>query len=108
MDWRCRRYFAVRLPNTSQYMYNQYMKLIKSVPTVKIHPVKYNTTQKFPAISQSSFPDEIEARGYHNITVSVFGIENTKWLLAGLEMMCRDRWTGAYSNYKEILPRSKK
>ena len=84
------------------------MKLIKSVPTAKVHPVKYNNIQKTPTISQSSFSDEIEPRGYHNITVSVNGIEETKWLLAGLEMMCRDRWTGAYANYKEILPKQKR
>jgi len=75
MDWRHRRYFAIRLPSTTQYMYNKYMKLIKSVPTVKVHPVKYNMTQKFPTILKSSFSDEIEPRGYHNITVSVYGIE---------------------------------
>lgn len=107
MDWRHRRYFCIRLPSTTQYVYNKYMKLIKSVPTVKVHPVKYNMIQKFPTKLKSSFSDEIEPRGYHNITVSVYGIEETKWLLAGLEMMCRDRWTGAHSNYKEILPRSK-
>lgn len=112
MDWRYRRYFAVRLPTSSQYQYNEYMRLIKSVPTVKTHPMKYNTV-KYGAnilhpINRSDFPGELEPRGYYHIMVSVNGVENTKWLLAGLEMMCRDRWTGVYTNYKEILPRRKK
>ena len=105
MDWRHRRYFCIRLPSTTEYTYNKYMKLIKSVPNVKIHPVKYKAITKH--CYKSEFADELEPRGYHNIMVSVKGIEETKWLLAGLEMMCRDRWAGAYSNYKEILPRSK-
>lgn len=105
MDWRHRRYFCIRLPNTTQYAYNKYMKLIKSVPNVKIHPVKYKAITKH--CYKSEFVDELEPRDYHNIMVSVKGIEETKWLLAGLEMMCRDRLAGAYSNYKGILPRSK-
>ena len=105
MDWRYRRYFAVRLP-CSAYYYHNYMRLIKSVPSVKVHPVKYKVI--LPFLSHSSFPDEREPRGYHHFTVSVSGVENTKWLLAGLDMMCRDRWTGIYANYKEILPRRKK
>lgn len=112
MDWRYRRYFAVRLPTTSQYQYNKYMRLIKSVPTVKLHPMKYNTVKHgsdtLHPISHFNFQDEAESRGYYHIMISVKGIEETKWLLAGLEMMCRDRYTGVYANYKEILPRSKR
>ena len=106
MDWRYRRYFVVRLPSNAQYLYNKYMQLIKSVQTVKVHPVKYKAVTKF--YSESTFVDESEPRGYYNIMVSVKGAEETKWLLAGLEMMCRDRWTGAYANYKEILPKQKR
>lgn len=107
MDWRYRRYFAVRLP-CSQYLYHNYMRLIKSVPSVKVHPVKYSPIKMDSfTYHHSSFPYEAAPRGYHHFTVSVKGIENTKWLLAGLNMMSRDGWTGIHANYKEILPRKK-
>lgn len=112
MDWRHRVYFAVRIPSDTEYSYNKYMRLIKSIPTVKLHPMKYNNVKFghsiFHPTSHSDFPDEAEPRGYYHVMVSVKGTEETKWLLAGLEMMCRDRCTGAYANYKEILPRSKR
>jgi hypothetical protein len=102
MDWRYRRYYTVRLP-CLPYSYNKYIKLIKSVPTVKVHPVKYSVsfTSGFHR-STSQFPDESERRGYHHIMVSVRGFEERKWLLAGLDMMCKSE---KIVSYKEILPK---
>ena len=104
MDWRHRRYFAVQLPYHS---HNHYIRLIKSIPHVKVHPVKYPDSHNRYVNRRNTFQDEENPRGYHNIVVSVWGLEETHWLISGLVGMKGRGFNCIYSGFTEILPRRK-
>ena len=95
MDWRFRRYFAVR---TRYWFHNRDIQGMKNVPGVKVWPPKY-PNRKWSAIAFNEvFPDEQESRGYHNVVVSCRK-ENFEELF--------DNWLFKMEHVIEILPRKK-
>ena len=105
MDFRTRRYFTVKLP--SGYAHNSLIRIIKSIPRVKVRPAKYPPL-KMDRVPQSiykrSFDDEQSPRGYYNIMVSVWGWYETKTLLYLLKDYSLIEFKNQMS-FQEILPR---
>jgi len=93
MDWRYRRYFAVRLP---WYAYQKYLQIIKAMPYVKVHPAKYAPS------GMSDFADELKPRSYYHIMVSCLRSGPCIKLIITLDQMVREH--DSFSSFHEIYP----
>lgn len=107
MDYRMRRYWAVKLP--SGYTHNELIHIIKSMPHVKVHPAKWPPVKMsyFTDRLHRKFEDEESERRYYNIMVSVWGWYETKALLHMLTGFAAGEFNKRLS-YWEILPRGGK
>lgn len=74
MDWRLRRYYVITLPTFPTNKYDYYTKVIKSQPSVKLHPPTYPPHKIGSGINfVDKFDDEYVSRGYHHYIVSAHG-----------------------------------
>jgi hypothetical protein len=108
MDWRHRRYFAIKLPKVEPY-YSGLIKMIKSIPTAKI---RFKTRKQINEYWEntdeySSYTcfDEENSRYDYTIMVSLSNEMSIRWLwsaLSGFNIWCVKGF-GIYAT--EIEPR---